>query len=111
MVETSSRMLAALEEYSERGTKHEKVVLESLKLRTSLATSIWSSQEGVLDQLMKEGPTTTFSMKLDIATFGDVLLQPTNRSKKPRKDCPCSDLHSGKLYRRFSETRPSCLLI
>ena len=89
MVELASRMLAALEEYSVRGTQHGKVVLESLKLRRTLATSIWSSQEGVLSQLIGVGTTTTFSLKLSgIATFGDVLGSSDEQIEKAAKRLP-----------------------
>ena len=74
MLEFSSRMLAALEEYSVKATRHGSVIVESLKLRRSFATGIWSVNEGVLNQLNGVGRTTTLSLKFSgISSFADVL--------------------------------------
>jgi len=74
MVEYTSRMLTAVEEYSLQGTKHGNVALQSLRLRRSLATSLWGKHDGVLNQLMGVGPKTTANLKLHgITTFEDVL--------------------------------------
>jgi hypothetical protein len=74
MVDYSSRMLVAVEEYSVRGSMHGRVAVQSLKLRRSLATSLWSAGEGALNQLVGVGQTTTASLKFNgITTFEDVL--------------------------------------
>ena len=50
-VDYASRMLMAAEDYSLEGSKHGKVALECLLLRRCLATSLWGSQDGVLNQV------------------------------------------------------------
>jgi len=89
MVDFSSRMLAALEEYSVRGTKNGNIVLQSLKLRRAFATSCWNADGGVLSQLKGVGPITTFSLKLcGISTFGDVLKSSDEEIEKAAKRLP-----------------------
>jgi len=74
MVEYTSRMPTAVEEYSLRGTKHGHATLQSLKLRRSLATSLWSGHDGVLNQLMGLGWKATARLKVHrITTFEDVI--------------------------------------
>lgn len=74
MVEYASRMLSAIEEYSLQGSKHGHVALQSLRLRRSLATSLWGRNDGVLNQLLGIGTKTTAILKLHgITTFEDVI--------------------------------------
>ena len=74
MVEYSSRILSAIEEYSTRQSQHGQVAVESLLLRRSLATSLWNHRSGVLNQLMGLGPHTTAALMFNhISTFEDVL--------------------------------------
>lgn len=82
-VDYASRMLAALEEYSVRGTKHGEVVLQSLKLRRCLATSLWCDKSGVLNQLMGLGPSLTAKLKFSgIVSFADVFEATPGRIEK-----------------------------
>jgi hypothetical protein len=74
MVDYSSRMLVAVEEYSVRGSMYGQVALQSLKLRRSLATSLWTASNGALNQLMGVGQNTTTALKFNgITTFEDVI--------------------------------------
>jgi ATP-dependent DNA helicase HFM1/MER3 len=74
MVDYSSRMLVAVEEYSVRGSMFGQVAVQSLKLRRSLATSLWTASNGALNQLMGVGQKTTTSLKFNgITTFEDVI--------------------------------------
>lgn len=86
MVDFSSRMLMALEDYSTRGTKNGMVVLESLKLRRSLATNTWNAQEDVLNQLIGIGPSAALSLKFSgISKFEDVLQATDEQLEKAAK--------------------------
>jgi ATP-dependent DNA helicase HFM1/MER3 len=51
MVDFASRMLAAIEEYSWRGSKNGHVVFQSLRLRRALALNMWGPEDGVLGQI------------------------------------------------------------
>lgn len=74
MVDYSSRMLSAIAEYSVQGSGHGQVALQSLRLRRSLATSLWCGKNGVLNQITGIGQATTANLKIHgIATFQDVL--------------------------------------
>mmetsp|Transcript_10090 Transcript_10090/g.22135 ORF Transcript_10090/g.22135 Transcript_10090/m.22135 type:complete len:221 (+) Transcript_10090:1576-2238(+) len=46
-------MLQALEEYSSRATQFGEVTLQALRLRRALATSMWNSSGGVLNQVCR----------------------------------------------------------
>eukprot|EP00957_Ditylum_brightwellii_P081451 6196001-Ditylum_brightwellii.AAC.1 len=77
-VDYATRMLQAVEDYSVEGSKHGQVALESLLLRRSLATSLWSAKDGVLNQLRGVGHKTTAKLKMNkIITFADVLEHPS----------------------------------
>lgn len=74
MVDYSRRMLAAVEEYSVQGTKNGRVAIQSLRLRRSFVTNLWSGHDGVLGQLGGIGPTTVAALKFNgIVKFEDVL--------------------------------------
>jgi ATP-dependent DNA helicase HFM1/MER3 len=74
MVEFSCRILAAAEEYSFLGSKHGRVALQCLKLRRALATSLWSENDGILNQLRGVGQSTAGCLRLHgITHFRDVL--------------------------------------
>ena len=74
MVEYATRMLSAAEEFSIEGSKHGQVALQSLRLRRSLATSLWGAGDGVLNQLRGVGHKTTAKLRLNkILSFADVL--------------------------------------
>jgi hypothetical protein len=74
MVEFSTRMLAATEDYSLYGSKNGQVALQSLRLRRSLAVSLWGSSDGVLNQLRGVGQETTSRLRSSkITSFLDVL--------------------------------------
>jgi len=73
MADFLSRMLSALEEYSVRSTKHGIIVLESLRLRRSLATCLWTASDDVLTQLKGMGSATALNLRFaGIKTFEDV---------------------------------------
>ena len=73
-VEFSTRMLAAAEEYSIYGSKKGQVALQSLKLRRSLAVSLWGSGDGVMNQLRGVGQEATGRLRFNnITSFIDVL--------------------------------------
>jgi len=74
MVDNSTRILGALEDYSILETKHGKLALNSLLLRRSLTTSLWGSKSGVLNQLKGVGAKTTAKLSTSgIISFPDVL--------------------------------------
>jgi ATP-dependent DNA helicase HFM1/MER3 len=74
MVEYATRMLSAAEEYSIEGSRNGQVALQCLKLRRSLATSLWGSGDGVLNQLRGVGHKTTAKLRFNkILSFADVL--------------------------------------
>lgn len=74
MVDYSGRMLAAIEEYSVKGSGHGQVALQSLRLRRSFATGLWGGKSGVLLQLKGVGATTIANLKFQgITTFQDVM--------------------------------------
>jgi ATP-dependent DNA helicase HFM1/MER3 len=89
MVEYSSRMLAALEEYSVRGSKHGNVVVQSLLIRRSLALNLWGATDGVLRQI--RGISKALSLSLHrggISTFGDVLKSSDEQLEKTARRAP-----------------------
>jgi len=74
MVEYATRLLCAVEEYSIDGSMNGQVALQSLKLRRSLATSLWGASDGVLNQLRGVGHKTTAKLRFSkILSFVDVL--------------------------------------
>ena len=74
MVDDATRILAALEDYSVQDSKNGKTALESLLLRRSLTTSLWSAKDGVLNQLRGVGAKATQKLSENgIASFADVL--------------------------------------
>lgn len=75
MREYSFRMLSALEDYSARGSKNGHVVVQSLKLRRSLAVCLWNENEGLLNQIEGVGQASTGSLRMhgNIHSFDDVL--------------------------------------
>lgn len=74
IVEYSTRMLAATEEYSVYGSKHGIVALNSLCLRRSLAVSLWGVRDGVLNQLRGVGQESTAKLRFNnIVSFHDVI--------------------------------------
>jgi hypothetical protein len=74
MVEYATRMLSAVEEYSIDGSMNGQVALQSLRLRRSLATSLWGTGDGVLNQLRGVGHKTTAKLRFGkILSFVDVL--------------------------------------
>lgn len=73
-VEFSTRMLAATEDYSIYGSKNGQVALHSLKLRRSLAVSLWGHCDGVMNQLRGVGQEATGKLRFNnISSFLDVL--------------------------------------
>jgi Sec63 Brl domain len=73
-VEFSTRMLAATEEYSIYGSKNGQVALASLKLRRSLAVSLWGQSDGVMNQLRGVGQEATGKLRFNnISSFFDVI--------------------------------------
>jgi ATP-dependent DNA helicase HFM1/MER3 len=74
MSEYASRLLKATEECSIEGSLNGHVALQSLRLRRSLATSLWGPGDGVLNQLRGVGHKTTAKLRFSkILSFVDVL--------------------------------------
>ena len=74
MVEYATRMLSAVEEYSIDGSMNGQVALQSLRLRRSLATSLWGARDGVLNQIRGVGHKTTAKLRFSkILSFADVI--------------------------------------
>jgi len=73
-VEYAKRMLSAIEEYSVVCSMHGSVALQSLLLRRSLNTSLWSANDGVLNQIKGVGQKSVRRLaEHNIKTFADVL--------------------------------------
>mmetsp|Transcript_6237 Transcript_6237/g.11780 ORF Transcript_6237/g.11780 Transcript_6237/m.11780 type:complete len:1084 (-) Transcript_6237:17-3268(-) len=73
-VEFASRMLLAAEDYCKEESKHGQVVFECMVMRRCMATSLWSSNDGVLNQIVGVGQATTAKLLLSgIKTFDDVI--------------------------------------
>lgn len=51
MIDIATRILEALEDYSVKGSRNGHVALLSLKLRRSMATSLWGQKDGLLNQI------------------------------------------------------------
>jgi len=74
MVDYATRMLVATESYSVKHTKHGKLALACLLMRRSLATSLWGTGDGVLNQVKGIGQKTTAKLRMNkINSFADVL--------------------------------------
>lgn len=79
VIEYSSRILKAAEDYSVEESKHGKVALESLLLRRSLVCSLWGPNDGVLNQLSGVGQKTARKLSVNnIKTFADILSKSSN---------------------------------
>jgi len=88
-IEYASRMLAAAEEYSARGSKHGQVILQSLKLRRSIATSLWTPHDGVLSQFNNLSQEAVIGLKFNgISTFEDVMASSDDAIEKATKRSP-----------------------
>lgn len=73
MCDFASRMLSAAEEIGARATKNGQVVVHSLKLRRSIATSLWD-HDGVLGQFSSLNNHVIKSLEFHgVKTFDDVL--------------------------------------
>eukprot|EP00554_Chaetoceros_debilis_P010508 CAMPEP_0194110528 /NCGR_PEP_ID=MMETSP0150-20130528/9767_1 /TAXON_ID=122233 /ORGANISM="Chaetoceros debilis, Strain MM31A-1" /LENGTH=1867 /DNA_ID=CAMNT_0038799741 /DNA_START=175 /DNA_END=5775 /DNA_ORIENTATION=- len=78
-VEYASRMLSAAEDFSIEESKHGKVALECLLMRRCLATSLWGSSDGVLNQLRGVGLKTTAKLTMNnIRSFADIISKSSN---------------------------------
>ena len=83
MVEYASRMLAAIEEYSQKSTKNGIVLVQSLLLRRSLAVHLWNANDGILRQIKGVGKTLAFNLHMGgISTFDDVLKRSDEQIEK-----------------------------
>lgn len=73
-VEFASRMLLAAEDYYKEESKHGQVIFKCMVMRRCLATSLWSSNDGVLNQIVGVGHMTTAKLLANgIKTFDDVI--------------------------------------
>ena len=74
MADFASRMLSAAEEFGARASKNGQIAVQSLRLRRSIETSLWSSRDGVLGQFSSLSDHTVTSLKFNgITTFENVL--------------------------------------
>lgn len=74
MVDFASRMLAAIEEYSQKGSKNGHVVFQSLRLRRALALNLWGPQDGVLGQIHGVSNEVVGKLRMNgIVSFDDVV--------------------------------------
>lgn len=74
MVDFASRMLAAIEEYSHKGSENGHVVFQSLRLRRSLALQLWGPQDGVLGQIQGVSKEAVGKLRMNgITSFDDVV--------------------------------------
>jgi Sec63 Brl domain/Helicase conserved C-terminal domain len=74
IVEYASRMLVAFEEYSILGSKNGNVIVQTLKLRRSLALRLWCAGESQLQQIPGVNKSLAFTLQLGgVTTFSDVL--------------------------------------
>ncbi|GKY92454.1 hypothetical protein MPSEU_000215900 [Mayamaea pseudoterrestris] len=89
MVEYASRMLSALEEYSVRGSRNGQVAMHSLLLRRSLATSLWTQHDGVLNQIINVGQKTAACLNFHgISSFKDVLTSSDKQIERAAQRAP-----------------------
>ncbi|GAX27286.1 ATP-dependent DNA helicase HFM1/MER3 [Fistulifera solaris] len=83
IVEFSSRMLTALEEFSVRSSRNGIVALQSIRLRRALSTNDWVPHEGVLHQLAGVDSATAMNLKMaGICSFDDVLKHSSEQIEK-----------------------------
>jgi Sec63 Brl domain len=83
MVDYASRMLAAIEEYSCRGSKNGHVLFQSLRLRRAMALHMWGPQDGVLKQIKGISNDLVGRLRLHgITGFHDVLVKSTEEIEK-----------------------------
>lgn len=74
VVEFAARVLLAAEDYCKEESKHGQLALECMLMRRSLITSLWSSNDGILNQIVGVGHKTTSKLFSNgIKTFNDVL--------------------------------------
>lgn len=74
MVDFSSRMLSAIEEYSIKATKNGQVALQAMKLRRALTKSLWNANDLILTQIGSLSIDTAMALKMNgVSTFDDVL--------------------------------------
>lgn len=74
MTDFASRMLAAIEEYSIKGSKNGNIAVQSLRLRRSLAVKVWCGRNGTLKQI--RGVSNALCMQLSknkVSSFEDVV--------------------------------------
>ena len=78
-IEFASRILSAMEDYSIEESGHGQVALEALLLRRCLSTSLWSANDGVLNQLRGVGAKSAGKLAMnDIRTFNDIMVKSSN---------------------------------
>lgn len=78
-VEYASRMLSAAEDFSKEESNHGQVALECMLMRRRLATSLWSSNDGVLNQIGGVGQKTAARLSMNgIKNFDDLLSKSSN---------------------------------
>ena len=78
-VEYASRMLSAAEDFSKEESDHGQVALECMLMRRRLATSLWSSNDGVLNQVGGVGQKTAARLSMNgIKNFDDLLSKSSN---------------------------------
>lgn len=74
LANNAGRFLSAVEAFSVKGSKNGHVAFQSLKLRRSLARSLWGSSSGVLNQIEKVGQVSAAKLLFNgIVSFEDVL--------------------------------------
>jgi len=89
MVEYASRMLAAIEEYSAKGSKHGNVAVQSLKIRRALAVHLWNGNDGLLRQIKGISKSLSYSLHLaGISTFDNVMQSSEEKIEKAASRSP-----------------------
>lgn len=74
MVDCSTRILSAIEEFCLKGSMNGNILVQCLKIRRSLAVHLWSGKDGILRQIRGIGKALAFSLSMHgISTFADVL--------------------------------------
>lgn len=78
-IEFASRVLSATEDFSIEESKHGQIALEAMLLRRCLATSLWSSNDRVLNQLRGVGAKSAAKLAMNnIRTFNDIISKSSN---------------------------------